>query len=294
MAGVQRGRISRRQLLAAGLSSSTIARLVTTGYLWPEHAGVYGVGHLAEIPGARETSALLAVRSGAALSHGSALRWWGMSRPCASGAGTIAVTVSGWAGGRPDGVIVHRSTILEPRDLRLHHGLPVTSPARTLLDVAAELPTRELERALDEGLVQRILRRNQVEELLRRSGRHRGRWPLEELILSHTQTTLTRSEAEERFLVLVRDAGLPGPLVNVHRHGFEIDFLWTGASLAVEIDGWAFHGTRAAFERDRRRDAALRTAGIEVIRITWRQLTEQPLVVAALAAAALASRDPPS
>ena len=293
----QRGRVARPQLLAAGLSSPTIARLVGTGYLHPEHHGVYAVGHLASIPGGPEASALLATREGAALSHQTAARWWGFAATDRRGPeeqdATIHLTVPGNHGGCPCGVTVHRSTILTPRDLRVHDGLPVTAPARVLLDVAADHPTREAERMLDTALVQRRVTLRQINDVLGRAGRHAGRVALTDLVQAHTQTTFTRSEAEERFLALIRDAGLPTPLVNVHRHGFEIDFLWPRdgrRDVAVEIDGYEFHGGRAAFERDRRRDGILRAAGIDVLRFTWRRLTRESHAVVAEVAAALASR----
>lgn len=292
----QRGRVSRPQLLAAGLSSPTIARLIGTGYLHPEHHGVYAVGHLAGIPGGPEASALLAAREGAALSHLTAARWWGIAptRPHASdGLDTaIHLTVPGNHGGRPAGVTVHRSTILTPRDLRVHDGLPVTAAARVLLDVAAGQPTREVERMLDTALVRHCVTLRQINDVLGRSGRHAGRLPLTQLIEAHTHTTFTRSEAEERFLRLVRDAALPAPLVNVRRHGFEIDFLWRRGprrDIAAEIDGYAFHGGRTAFERDRRRDGILRAAGIDVLRFTWRRLTQESHAVVAELAVALSS-----
>lgn len=190
------------------------------------------------------------------------------------------------------GVVVHRSTILDARDVLIHDGLPVTAPARTLLDLAAELAPRELERMLDTALVQRCVTLRQVGDVIARAGRHRGCVALRELLLAHTHTTFTRSEAEERLLALVRAAGLPDPLVNVRRRGFELDFYWPrdpGRDVAVEIDGYEFHGGRAAFERDRRRDAILRAAGIDVLRFTWRRLTEEPYAVVAELALALAS-----
>jgi very-short-patch-repair endonuclease len=292
----QRGRVSRRQLLMAQVSGSTIARLLSAGYLHHEHPGVYAVGHQADISGGREAAALLAARPGAGLSHLSALLWWDLEHAGRSGAGhpanrQIHITVAGNHGGRPDGVTVHRSTILTSRDMRIHDGLPVTAPARTLLDLAAEFGPRELERALDTALVRRRVTLREIHELLARAGRHCGRGPLADLVQAHAHTTFTRSEAEERFLALVREAGLPEPLVNVRRHGFELDFLWPGErgrGVAVEIDGYAFHSGRLAFERDRRRDGILRSAGIDVLRFTWRRLTEESLAVVAEVGGALA------
>ena len=104
----------------------------------------------------------------------------------------------------------------------------------------------------------------------------------------YTTTTFTRSEAEERFLALVREARLPRPLVNVRRHGYEIDFLWPEEGVAVEVDGFAYHRTRERFEADRDRDAVLRKAGLTVIRVTWRQLERDAMAVLVDVAQALA------
>jgi very-short-patch-repair endonuclease len=297
IATAQRGRVAWRQLVAAGVSTSSIGRLIASGYLRPRHHGVYAVGHLATIPGGPEAEALLALRPGAALSHGTALRWWGIDgAPGRPGVqpppGTIHLTLPGNRARGPAGVVVHRSTILSSRDLRIHDGLPVTAPARTLLDVAAELAPRELERALDTGLVQRRVTLREINDVLARAGRHAGRAVLRDLVDAHTHTTFTRSEAEERFLTIVRGAGLPEPLVNVRRLGFELDFLWPrerGRDIVVEIDGYAFHGGHAAFERDRRRDGILHAARIDVLRFTWRRLTEEPLAVVAEIATAVAT-----
>jgi very-short-patch-repair endonuclease len=101
---------------------------------------------------------------------------------------------------------------------------------------------------------------------------------------------MARSEAEERFLALVRRAGLPEPEVNVALHGYEIDFLWRDERLAVEIDGYAFHGDRDAFEADRRRDADLAARGIQVMRVTWRRIAKDPVATLVLLAQVLTER----
>jgi very-short-patch-repair endonuclease len=293
MATAQRGRVAWRQLVAAGVSTSAIGRLVASGHLRPVHHGVYEAGHSAPVPGGEEAAALLAARPGAALSHITALLWWGIAdvrrQP---GLTPIHIMVPGAGAQGPAGVVVHRSTILTARDLRVHEGLPLTAPARSLLDFAADQPTRELERMLDTALVQRRVSLRQINDVLARAGRHAGRAPLTHLTADHNNTTFTRSEAEERFLALIRDAGLPSPLVNVRRHGFELDFLWPrrGArDIAAEIDGYEFHGGRAAFERDRRRDGILRAAGIDVLRFTWRRLTRESHAVVVELATALSS-----
>jgi very-short-patch-repair endonuclease len=278
IAAAQRNRVARRQLLAAGISSNTIDRLARTSLLRRVHCGVFAVGPGTPIPLADETAALLAVRAGATLSHHTAAMLLGL-RPPASGDGLIHVTVPGASVGDPTAVRAHRSIILAPRDVRVREGLPVTSPARTLLDVAPLVSARDIERAIDQMVIRRIGTVRGVEELLGRAGHHPGRAVLACVVDVYTTTTFTRSVAEERFLSLIRDSGLPQPLVNVRRHGYEIDFFWPEERVAVEVDGFAYHRTRGRFEGDRSRDAALRKAGITVIRITWRQLERDATAV---------------
>jgi very-short-patch-repair endonuclease len=278
IAEVQRGMVSRRQLVAARMAPSTITRLAQSGRLRRRHSGVFAVGPDLDVPLAHETGALLAVRSGAALSHHTAAILWALRRP-GSGDGLIHVTVPGASVEDPEGVRVHRSTMLAPQDIRVREGLPVTSPPRVLLDLTLVLGRRETERALDRMLIERVGGLGQVQELLMRAGRHAGRAALQNIITAYTTSTFTRSEAEERFLALMRRSRLPQPLVNAKRLGCEIDFFWPDQAVAVEIDGFAFHGTRDRFENDRARDARLRKAGILVIRITWRQLEHEPEAV---------------
>ncbi len=287
IAGAQRSRVARRQLLAAGIGSNTIDRLARGALLRRVHCGVFAVGPDVAIPLADETAALLAVRAGAALSHHTAAILWRVRGPD-SGDGLIHVTVPGASVEDPAGVRVHRSTVLRARDVAVRQGLPVTSPARALLDLAPIIPARELERALDQMLIQRLGTLGHITELLRRAGRHAGRATLQDIVAAHTTVTFTRSEAEERFLALMHRSGLPRPLVNVRRYGYEIDFLWPQQRVAVEIDGFAFHSTRDRFEDDHKRDGRLRKAGLLVIRISWRQLEREPEAVIADVAQALA------
>jgi very-short-patch-repair endonuclease len=287
IAEVQRGMVSRRQLAAAGIAPSTITRLASSGRLRRTHAGVFAIGPELNIPLADETGALLAVRAGAALSHHTAALLWELRRP-GSGDGLIHVTVPGASVEDPEGVRVHRSTVLSARDIRVREGLPVTSPPRVLLDLTLALGRRETERAIDRMLIERVGGLGQIQELLKRAGRHAGRAVLQDIVTGYTTSTFTRSEAEERFLALVRRSGLEQPLVNARRLGFEIDFLWPNHGVAVEIDGFAFHRTRDRFEDDRARDRKLAKAGITVIRITWRQLEREPEAVLVDVAQALA------
>lgn len=126
--------------------------------------------------------------------------------------------------------------------------------------------------------------------LLARYPRRPGVAKLQVLLDTAGKPALTRSQAEERFLELVRRAQLSVPEVNVAIHGYEIDFLWREERLAVELDGYAFHGDRAAFEADRGRDADLAARGIQVLRVTWRQVTAESEATLARVAQALARR----
>lgn len=291
IAALQRRLVSRGQLQAARIEASAIDRRVRSRFLFRVHPSVYAVGGPPDGPLAAETAALLAVRAGGALSEDSAGALWQIAP---ADPRRVHVTVhTDSRSGRPAGVVVHRSRILTAVDVRIRDGLPVLSPARTLLDLAATHQPRELERALSEAVVLELVEHHELVELLRRAGAHRGVAPLraalEALGEDGEGTTLTQSEGEERFLALVREAGLPQPLVNVHRHGWQIDFLWPDQRVAVEIDGYPFHRSRARFERDRRRDADLAGLRILTVRVTGRQLRYEPMAVIARVAGALAA-----
>jgi very-short-patch-repair endonuclease len=289
IARAQRGRISQRQLIAAGIMHHAIARRIAAGYLLRLHRYVFAVGHLAATSLGAETAALLACRDGAVLSHHTAAALWGIRPPRSDDAATH-ITVLGGPTARVAGTKVHRTRLLDAQDTRIHDRLPVTSPARTLLDIAGLVTPRELERAYDEALIARLIRPGHLGELLARAAGRRGRRQLEALLKRGTGSTYTRSEAEERFLALARSARLPDPEVNTRLHGYEIDFLWRAQRLAVEVDGYTFHSSPTAFERDRRKDADLQAAGFTTTRVTWRQIEDEPYAVIARLAQALMPR----
>jgi very-short-patch-repair endonuclease len=216
-------------------------------------------------------AAVLACGATAVLSHRSAAVLWGFYR---AWHGPPEVTVTdGGSRGRP-GLRVYRTTRLDPRETRRREGVPITAPARTLLDLAAVTDARDLARALNEAQVLRLVT---PRELAHVAGRGRpGSAALRAVLNLQHEPSLTRSEAEVAFLQLVRDAGLPTPQTNVDVLGHEVDFLWREQKLIVEVDGFAFHSTRAAFERDRRKDAALQAAGYRVIRFSYMQIVDEP------------------
>jgi len=290
LASFQRGVVSRHQLLALGLSPQQVQRRLAAGRLARLHHGVYAVGHRALAFGAPQQAALLAAGSDAALAHRSAAAWLGM---LGRWDGRIHVVVPTQDGRRIPGVAVHRCASLRAQDVVVHDGLRCTTPARTLVDLAASAP-QGLPRALTEA--QRLhLDVGPALELLAREPGRRGAQRLARALADFDpRTAATRSVLEVRFLAAMRAAGLPAPQVNVVVDAGplrpEADFLWPAERLAVEVDGRAFHDLVATAEADRRRDNALALAGFLVLRFTWRRLDADPRGVVAEVAAALRRR----
>jgi very-short-patch-repair endonuclease len=172
-------------------------------------------------------------------------------------------------------------------------GIPITSPARTVLDFAAEASSDELERGIAEAYALRLTNEGELKRTIERNPHRAGVAALNAELRREGGPAWTRLEGERRMKLLIRQAQLPPPVVNVKVAGYAADFLWPAERLIVEVDGYRFHGHRQVFERDRRRHAAHVLAGYRVIRITWRRLTGEPLAVAAIIAGALsASRSP--
>ena len=286
--GRQRGRIATRQLRAIGVGPASVSWLVGRGRLFPSLRCVFIVGHSAPVELGAETEALLSVRDCAALSHWTAAALLGLWTPAPK---VVEVTVDDAPAARNPGVRVHRSRILEGHDVWIRQGLPVTSPSRTLLDIAPTATDRQLEVAFDRGIAERTLRPSHVADVLGRAGGHRGRARLAAVLDQELgASTMTSSEAEERMLALIRDAGLPAPRVNFPYPPYKLDFYWPEARFVVEVDGYRFHSSHYRFERDRRKDNDLRRADIEVMRIVFREIKERSHALVADVTRALARR----
>ena len=279
----QKGAISRGQLRDAGLLNSAIDRRGRNGQLHRQFRGVYIVGHEALAPLAREAAALLAVGAGAFLSHESAALAWGIIEDYG---GDVHVTVLERRLRSRAGLRVHRASIAPPT--RRRHGLTVTSPAHTLVDLAAS-NSPHLEHAFIEAHGARLVTPAELERTIKRAGPRRGVRALRELAAAN-EAGFTRSKAERKLRALLRAAHLPEPRTNATVCGYMVDCVWPEHGLVVEFDSYGFHGHRPAFETDRRRDATLIAHGYRVMRITWRQLTGEPYVVLANVASALATR----
>ena len=286
LAGQRHGVVTAKQLAEIGLGRHAIAHRVAKGWLRRRHRGVYLVGPL-ETPFSDAMAAVLAYGEGALLSHAAAAVLWDLGPPPVR---ELHVTVAGRDVRSRDRIRAHSVAHLHPADSTRHHGIPTTEPARTLLDLAATASPRELDRAVNEARILHRVSDHSLDEQFDRYPAHRGTRALRQAI--HTEPKLTRSEAEQRLLELIRAARLPEPETNVRVGPHEVDFFWRQQSLVVEVDGYAFHSSRTAFKRDRRRDAELASVGVRVrvVRVTWRQIAGEREAVAAMLARALYAR----
>ncbi|CAN5896763.1 hypothetical protein BH23GEM9_BH23GEM9_34500 [soil metagenome] len=274
----QHGVVGRLQLINEGVPDHVVNYRVKRRRLEWLYRGVYRVGPV-KAQYEAEAAALLASGATAVLSHGTAVVMWGMLAPPRPAAALVHVSIRDGNRAPGAGVRVHRVRRLEPDEITTREGLPITSPARTLLDLAGYAVSRDLEQAVAYADREGLVRVRDIERLLARYPRRAGTSRLRALVAGGNRPSLTRSEAETCFLELIRKAQLARPAPNVPVRGYEVDFLWRAERLIVEIDGYKFHSSSTAFERDRRRDADLTAAGFRVIRVTWRQLTREPEVL---------------
>ena len=285
IAASQHGMITSAQLERAGFGPNALARRVDGGWLVRVHVGVYRLG-LFGGPFADEMAALLACGDRAVISHWSATGVFALRpRPIAP----VDISVVGGLSGKRPGIRPHRASSLPPGDVVLRHGLRVTTPARTLLDLAAVASRDALERLTEEAQVQRLVSQGELAAVVQRGAGRPGVAKLRAVLDFIDEPLFTRSEGEKRLRALCRSSALPMPRTNVKRAGWEVDAVWDDQRLVVEVDGRQFHDTGASFERDRRKDADLLLAGYRVLRITWRRLTREPEQVIATIAAALAA-----
>ena len=270
--------VSRQQLLAAGLTSAAVGRRVAAGRLHaiPGHRGVYLVGHAARTPRTMYWAAHLAVGPSSVISHRSAAA---LRQLRASGAAFVELTVPG-PSRRRDAIRVHRTTWLPACDVTEVDGLPVTSVARTLLDLGAVVPTRQVERAFDQAVVANLLDFGEVQRVLQEGCARPGWAKLRSVVARDAAgTTLTETDLEELLLAIVRRAGLPEPICQHPVLEYRADLCWPAARLIAEADGPA-HDTPAGRVHDARRDVRLQNAGWRVLRFPKREILGDPAYVA--------------
>jgi very-short-patch-repair endonuclease len=271
LASRQYGIVASRQL---GLDAHAIRRRTGVGRLHRVHRAVYAVGHLGLGQEARWLAAVLACGDGAVLSHRSAATLWAIRlgelfRPEVTAAGPK----------RHPGIVTHRADLADA-DRKTHRGIPVTSPARTLADLAHVLDRDELVRALREAMFRRLYDRGAIEDALTR----RPSAALKDLL---AEASVTQSMLEDRFLTICARHRLPAPRTQ-HRIGAKrYDFVWPQERVVVETDSWLAHGTPYAFQADRAQSNALQLAGWLVLRFTWADLTRRSRRTAAAVRQAL-------
>lgn len=276
LAGRQHGRVAHRQLIDLGMSPSGSHRWVLDGRLHREHLGVYVVGHRAKGHLGRWMGGVLACGPDAVLSHHNAAAQLGL-RPMSNA--VIHVTTTRRR--RPRGIAVHRVRHLHPDDVTVHEDMPVTSVARTSLDMAETLALRQLIRVLEQSERLGLFDLNAIDALMTRSHGRRGVKPLNQALEAiNGEPPLTNSSWERDLLDFCDDYDIPRPELNVLVEGYLVDAFWRGPKVIVELDSWDHHRSRTAFEEDRERDCVLDLAGYPVLRITWRRMDTQPHAVA--------------
>lgn len=269
LAETQQGNVTRQQLLELGLTRAAIKYRVRTGRLYPVYPGVYAVGRPPKTALEEASAALLACGPDAALSHGTGMSLWGFwERPWPR---TINVTLLR-GDRRHKGIKIHRPQGLIYKDRRKHHGLWVTSPARTLLDIAPTLTARALSRAVNDARLSKHLKLPALQATIRRFPNHPGA----RLLLPHAYTTdnPTKSPAEDDLGTWLAEHGFPKPQRNVMLAGHERDVTYEQYKLIVEMDTVSYHLDPESFRRDRIRDADALEAGYNTVRLTPERLTD--------------------
>ncbi len=280
----QHGLVTRRQLTGLGFGDDAIGYRVRAGRLHRLHRGVYAVGHTAMTVSARRLAAVLALGDLALASHVTAAAIWDLRQ---TSSGLVHVTVPGGARGRP-GIRVHRRAPAGAGRAR-RDAIPVTSPARTLVDLGDVVPTVQVRNAFVRAEQLRLIDMDAIDDALARAGRFPGPRRLREVLRAYDpRWERTRSNLELAFLDLATRFALPPPEVNAWiEHTFLVDALWRPQRLIAEVDSARFHDTPSARRDDARRDHALRAHGYRILRVRDEQLDDRPATVAATIARAL-------
>jgi len=273
LTGRQHGVIARSQLVELGLGRGAIAGRIERERLHVLHRRVYAVGHRALTRRGAWMAAIL-VADGAVLSHRSAAALWGI---LGTERRNVEITVPRHVRPRPR-IDVHEGP-LPPDEVTTDNAISVTTPARSLLDVAAVVSSHHLERAATEAEIHRLGSPTSLAALVARYPTRTGTKTIRRLLNARDiGRNITKHQLELRFLAFLDAHRLPRPRINatvdVPPKPREVDCLWPDHRLIAELDGFAAHGTRTAFEEDRDRDRALLVAGYRVTRITWRQIAE--------------------
>jgi very-short-patch-repair endonuclease len=273
-AAAQRGLVTRSQMVALGFSPKAIEHRFATGWLHHVQRGVFSVGSPVLQPWGAEMAALLSVGGDALLTHESAAAVWGLG----ANPSFVAITVIGRKVRNRQGVRVHEVNGFDIRDVQIHNALPVTTPARTLIDCAA---SSDLDRLLNEARVLKLVTDAEILAAMARCPGRTGVAAMRALLEAEKDTGFTRSRGERRLKRIIRASGIEWPIFNTYVEGVEADAYWPRFKVVIEVDGYHVHGHWRAFQRDRAKANKLVAAGYVVLRFTWHQLTLRPMQVAA-------------
>lgn len=281
----QHGVVTRGQLLELGFHPQAIKHRVAKGRLHAVARGVYAVGRPELTRYGLWMAAALSCGPDAVLSHASAAALWEIRSDRIA---LIELSVTSGRVRRRPGIAVHRRAALRKSDLTRHHGIPVTTPTCTLVDLAARLRPGQVEDAVNEADKHDLIDPVALRAALPGHAGRRGVVALRSVLDSRT-FRLTDSALERRFLPIARAAGLPPPRTGQRLEGFKVDFHWPALGLVVETDGLRYHRTPAQQARDRVRDQAHLAAGLTPLRFTHAQVAYEPAHVRATLSA-VASR----
>jgi very-short-patch-repair endonuclease len=274
--------ITLEQLVEAGLGCRGVSHRVDARTMQRLHRGVFLLGAAPPTHMARARAAALACGAGAVVSHRSAAELFHLLPQTD---GEVDVTVMRRNPGFHPGIRLHR-----PRALARHHvtkmrGIPVTTVARTICDLAGTEPRRDVEAAFQEALYKEIVTPEDLAKVIAREPRRKGA-PVIRALLEDPR--MTRSEKERALLKLIDAAQLPRPVTNIRLHGHSVDAYWPAQGLVLEFDGWRAHGHRQAFDRDRKFDQVMLANGLRPMRVTDRHLQNEPVALVARIAQSLA------
>jgi very-short-patch-repair endonuclease len=266
LAGGQHGIVRWEQAREAGLTKEGVRGRVAAGWLVRLYDGVYAVGHTALTDKSHLIAAVYACGPGALAGYRSAGAMWGVLR------WPQRIEVTAPRGRKPKrGMTVHRTRLIHDEDRALIDNIPVTSLARTLVDLADVLTERRLADAVHEAEVKRLFDLRQIERVLDRLPGRRGRHKLARVLAAYRDVQPFTRSRRERFVLRMCEAyGVTRPEANFWIGSYEVDFYWPEAKLVLEFDGSAVHCTTKAFYEDRKRDRALAAQGIHVVRATDR------------------------
>lgn len=274
IADLQHGLVTRGQLLDARVTPGAIKARLRSGALLREHRSVYRVGHRAPSVEARYLAAVLACGDGALLSGRAAAYLFGLLKGAAPRPEVTAPSKR-----LVDGVVTHRARGASRPDATTWRGVPITTVATTLVDLAAALKADDLARACHEAGVRYGTTPADVEAVLARRPTAAGAAKLRRILLGDVHVTL--SALERRFLAVLRSAGLVLPRTNRPAGGRRVDCRWPELRITVELDSYEYHRSRHAWEKDRRREREARARGDEFRRYTWGDVFEDPRLMLA-------------